>query len=131
MASCTTASPGRRPAPTRPTLLCLHQTPKSGWDYEPLMPVMAADRVIVAPDTPGYGGSDAPPAPVAIEDYAEVMAALMQDLQAKGAAPPGPFDVMGYHTGSLTATQLGLARPERVRRLVLLGLAAFDAEERA
>ena len=116
--------------PTRPTLMCLHQSPKSGWDYEPIMGEMARDRVVIAPDTPGYGGSDAPEAPVDIEDYATVMVSLADDLLAAGVIPPGPIDVLGYHTGSLICTELGRSFPGRVRRLCLLGLAAYDEAER-
>jgi pimeloyl-ACP methyl ester carboxylesterase len=112
--------------PTRPPLLLLHQTPKSGWEYEPIMPGLAADRVVIAPDTPGYGASDPPPAPVTIGDYAAAFARLMDDLGMDGA----PFDVMGTHTGSVTATQMAVAYPGRVRKIILLGLPAYDAKAR-
>jgi len=118
-------------ASANPPLLCLHQTPKSGWDFEPLMPNLGADRVVAAPDTPGYGGSDAPPAPVLIGDYADAMIRFMDDMTAAGVVPAGPFDVIGYHTGSATATDMANRWPERVRRVILLGLAAYDAETRA
>jgi pimeloyl-ACP methyl ester carboxylesterase len=115
----------------KPPLLLLHQTPKSGWEYEPLLRHLGRDRVVIAPDTPGYGASEPPPEPVRIEDYAEVAAQLMQDLAAEGCVPAGVFDVMGMHTGSVTATQLAVAYPDRVRRVVLLGLAAYDDAERS
>ncbi len=89
-----------------PPLLCLHQTPKSGWEYEPIMARLGEGRVVIAPDTPGYGDSDGPDAPTTIEAYAAVMAQLMDDLQASGAIGPGPFDVMGLHTGAVLATEL-------------------------
>ncbi|MFD2137115.1 hypothetical protein ACFSLT_21780 [Novosphingobium resinovorum] len=44
--------------------------------------------------------------------------------------PAGQFDVMGFHTGSIIATQLARSLPERVRRAVVFGLAAFPAEQR-
>jgi pimeloyl-ACP methyl ester carboxylesterase len=121
----------RPEAPTRPPLLLLHQTPKSGWEYEPIMPLLGADRVVIAPDTPGYGASDGPSAPVRIEDYAAAFHALMADLAGQGIVGPGPFDAMGTHTGAISATAMADAAPERVRRLVLVGLAAYDAETRA
>lgn len=116
---------------TAPPLLCLHQTPSSSKDWEPVMPVLGRTRVVIAADTPGYGMSDSPPAPVGIEDFAQVMAQLMSDLAADGIAPAGPFDVMGYHTGSLVATEMARSFPAQVRRLVLFGLAAYSAEIRA
>jgi pimeloyl-ACP methyl ester carboxylesterase len=115
----------------RPPLILLHQTPKSGWEYEPLMPQLGTDRVVIAPDTPGYGASDAPPGPVRIDDYADGFLRLMADLAAAGVVDAGPFDAMGMHTGSLHATQMALAGGDKVRRIILLGLASYDAETRA
>ena len=116
---------------TAPPLLCMHQTPSDGRDWVPVMPALSRNRVVIAADTPGYGMSDSPPEPVLIDDYAEVMAQLMVDLAADDIVPTGPFDVMGFHTGSLIATELARSLPERVRRAVLFGLAAYPAEKRA
>lgn len=117
-------------APSLPPLLLLHQTPKSGIDYEQIMPLLAIDRVVIAPDTPGYGGSDAPPAPPSIEDYADAAMALVDALGEEGILDATSIDVMGYHTGAVTSTHLGVSRPDRIRRLVLLGLAAYDEPTR-
>ncbi|TPG49412.1 alpha/beta fold hydrolase [Sphingomonas glacialis] len=114
-----------------PPLLCLHQTPSNSVDWEPLLPLLGADRVVVAVDTPGYGMSDAPPAPLTIEMLAAVMAEVMAHLTEHGIVPPGPFDLLGQHTGSVIATELARAFPARIRRLVLFGLAAFPPEIRA
>jgi pimeloyl-ACP methyl ester carboxylesterase len=116
---------------TAPPLLMLHQTPKSGWIWEPLFAPLSQNRTLIAPDTPGYGASDAPPEPAAIEDYAGEMLALMDRLAKSGVIASGPFDAIGYHTGSVTATALGVAAPDRVRRLILVSLAAYTADERA
>jgi len=116
---------------TRPPLLCLHQTPSNGGEWEPILPFLAQGRVVIAPDTPGYGMSDSPPAPVSIADFAGVMSRFMADGAAAGLFRPGPYDVMGAHTGSIIATELARSLPQAVRRLVLFGLAAYDADIRA
>lgn len=118
-------APGRRP------LLMLHPTPKSGWIYDPLLEALGGERGVVAPDTPGYGASDPPPAPPSIEDFAQEMLALMQRLADDGRIAPGPFDVMGYHTGSVTAVAMADMAPGRVSHIVLVSLAAYDADVRA
>jgi len=115
----------------RPPLLMLHPTPKSGWIYEPLFAPLVQGRTVIAPDTPGYGASDAPPEPASIEDFAGEMLAMMSQLAADGRMPSGPFDVMGYHTGSVTSVALAHLAPTAVRRLVLVSLAAYSAEVRA
>ncbi len=118
------------PGPQRPLLL-LHPTPKSGWIYEPLMPLLAIGRVVVAADTPGYGASDPPPAPVSIDDFAATMLAAVGRLVDLGRMPAGPVDVLGYHTGSVVAAAMAALAPARVARLVLVSLAAYPPDERA
>ena len=114
--------------PHRPPLLCLHLTPKSGWIFEPLLADLGTDRVAIAPDTPGYGGSDPPPALQLADDYAREFAAIMDALHARIGG--GPFDVLGYHTGSSFALALANLPGARVRRVVLVSLADFSPEER-
>jgi pimeloyl-ACP methyl ester carboxylesterase len=115
---------------TRPPLLCVHQTPSSSAEWDVVMPDLADGRVVIAPDTPGYGMSDPPPSPLGIPDFAKIMFRFMSDMTASGMIAAGPFDVMGYHTGSITATEMARSSTERVRRLVLFGLAAYESEIR-
>jgi pimeloyl-ACP methyl ester carboxylesterase len=115
-----------RPAtPSRPTLICFHMSPMSGRIYERFLAQIGADRVAIAADTPGFGMSDAPPAPPEIADYA---AAMWDALDALGIS--GPVDAMGYHTGSKIAVELALARPDRVRRLILIAAPIMTEAER-
>lgn len=111
-------------------ILCLHQTPSSSADWLPVMERLAKDRAVVALDTPGYGMSDAPPAPVSIEDFAQIADRFMDDLAQDGVIPGGAYHVLGFHTGSLIATELARAFSDRVRRMVLFGLAAYPADQR-
>ncbi|MFT6957791.1 MAG: haloalkane dehalogenase, partial [Halieaceae bacterium] len=58
-----------------PTLLCLHQSPSSSAMYEPLMRLLADEYHLLAPDTPGFGDSDALAGNISnleITDYANV-----------------------------------------------------------
>ena len=73
--------------PRRRPVVCLHQTPTSSLEFEPLMRELAGDRVVVALDTPGYGGSDGPSQPQSIEFYAarcsvEELKAMTEFLKA-------------------------------------------------
>ncbi|GFM29839.1 alpha/beta fold hydrolase [Novosphingobium sp. PY1] len=113
--------------PTRRPLMLFHPTPKSGWIYETIMPLLAAQgRTVIAPDTPGYGASDPPHERPSIEGYAEAMLALADALVAGEC-----LDVAGYHTGSSTAVQMAVAQPERIGKIALFSIAAYDAEARA
>jgi pimeloyl-ACP methyl ester carboxylesterase len=112
-------------APERVPLLLLHMSPNSGRIYDALLPAMGRDRVVVAPDTPGFGESEAPATPPAIEDYATAMAGLVDALGLR------QVDVMGYHTGAITAVVTALARPDLVRRIVMVSCPVFTDEELA
>jgi pimeloyl-ACP methyl ester carboxylesterase len=113
-------------ATARPALVLLHQNPSSTLEYHYLIEAMAADRRVIAFDTPGYGMSDPPPGPLSIEAYA---AAFEDGLEALGLA--GPLDVYGFHTGTFLAVELALANPARIGRLALTGIPNRTPPERA
>lgn len=111
-----------------PPLLLLHQNPASSFEYEPWMTMMAKDRRIVAIDTPGYGQSDGAGRPL---DMTQCAACFAEVLDALGLDGPKGCDLYGFHTGALLATELALAAPHAVRRVVLTGLPMRDPEDRA
>ncbi len=104
-------------------LLLLHQTPLSGRMYRHLIPLLAEHRQVLAPDTPGYGESDLPEALPGIDDYADAIIDLLDDLGINQA------DVFGYHTGSAIAVELAARYPQRVRNVILMSVPLFDVEE--
>ncbi|MDA0676076.1 MAG: alpha/beta hydrolase, partial [Proteobacteria bacterium] len=110
---------GQRP------LVCFHQSPLSGRTFDAVMRAMGGERYIVAPDTPGYGLSDAPPAALSIEDYAKVQSAVIDALDL------GDMDVMGVHTGARIAVEFTRQHRDRVKHVVLVGAAVYTEEERA
>jgi len=96
--------------------------------FDAVLPLLATDRTVIAPDTPGYGASAPPPAQPTLPDYADALAAGLARL---GHGERGrPLDLMGHLTGSLLAVELATSRPRWVRRLVLSRSPAFDAERR-
>ncbi len=80
----------------------------------PLLKLMGMDRSVYAPDLPGYGHSDAPPARPAIADYASAIGDFCTMMRFR------QMDVLGYQTGALVAAELALALPAVVRRVVLM-----------
>lgn len=106
-------------------LCCLHATAYSARSLTPFLQAMARRRRVVAVDTPGYGGSDRPSRPFTIEDYA-----LSID-EALGEAGEGHVDLFGYHTGALIAAELARLRPDRVGRLIMIGVPFLAGAEQA
>ena len=105
-------------------LLCLHPAPSSGLYFSTAMPLLNTDRQVIAPDYPGYGGSDKQAGPLSIADYAAAMLEVIE-----GASLDTPVDVLGFHTGCLVAVEMAHARPDVLRRLVLCDIPYFTAEQ--
>jgi pimeloyl-ACP methyl ester carboxylesterase len=116
----------RRAAPAKPTatpIVMFHMSPNSGAIYEAILAELGKDRIALAPDTPGFGESEAPRAPIEIEDFAATMAKF---IDAQGLKQ---VDIMGYHTGSITCIALALLRPDLVRRVVQISSPVFTDDE--
>jgi len=107
------------------TLVCLHQSPMSSRVFQRFLGAMGRDRSIYAPDTPGYGESDPPPSAPTIADYAGAITDMLQSLRVR------KVDLLGVHTGAAIATELALALPACVRRVVMVGVPLLEEPERA
>jgi pimeloyl-ACP methyl ester carboxylesterase len=79
---------------------------------------------VFAPDTPGYGESDAPTTKPAIADYAGAMLDFLDQMRLR------QVDLLGYHTGAAIAAEMAIARPERIRRVVMVAVPVIGAAER-
>lgn len=111
------ATPARRS--DLPPLVLFHQSPNTSEEFHDLVRMLGRERIAIAIDTPGYGGSDGPAIIPSIEDYA---AAIAEGLRNLGFGPQKPLDVFGYHTGSKIVTELALAEPRMIRHVILSGL---------
>ena len=74
---------------------------------------LAGDRELIAFDAPGTGRSQRPRRPLRMGGLAEVVRALLDELELDRV------DVLGYSWGGGLAQELARRAPERVRRLVL------------
>ncbi len=104
-------------------LYLAHSGPGSSLGLMPLLPDLAASRRVIAPDLLGLGDSE-PHALAApqMADYADDVVALLDALGVDA------IDFYGQHTGAQIGLELALRHPQRVRRLVLDGLALFSDE---
>ncbi len=111
-------------------LYCIHQSPSSSIAMAALVSAMGESRPCAAGDTPGFGDSDPPLQPPEISDYADAHGTIIDALDWAG-----PIDVFGFFTGSKIAVALALARPQQIRRIILLGAPLYSdaelSEERA
>jgi pimeloyl-ACP methyl ester carboxylesterase len=121
------------------TLICLHSREGSSRSFARFLPEIATDRSVYAPDLPGFGESDAAPnlsypgpgypdgghpnagpAGVGHAEAARAVGELAMDLRLR------QIDLLGVRFGAAVALDLASARPELVRRLVLVGAPPMD-----
>jgi pimeloyl-ACP methyl ester carboxylesterase len=83
--------------------------------YERLMALLDDEFFLVAPDTPGFGGTDALPERATIARYAEVLVLALRRLEIDRCV------LFGHHSGASIAAQIAHREPGFVDRLVLSG----------
>ncbi|MEZ5498477.1 MAG: alpha/beta fold hydrolase [Steroidobacteraceae bacterium] len=118
---CSTENSGALPA-----VLLLHQTPFGlvEWvDVQPRLARLGFD--VIAPDNPGFGMSDPPPATVTIADLADNLATFLDTLGLADVA------VAGHHTGAAIAAAFASRHANRVSALVLHGCPLYSLQERS
>lgn len=88
---------------------------------------LALDRQVLAPDLPGHGHSDSPAAGVGTAPAANAadLAPVLDQLAPTAAV------VVGMSLGGLTSIALAAARPDLVRRLVLVDITPGVAGDKA
>jgi pimeloyl-ACP methyl ester carboxylesterase len=101
------------------TLFCLHDGHGSSRDFANLLPEIADVRSAYAPDLPGCGESDPSPNGT-VSEAASAVSDLAKDLRLR------QIDLLGIKAGAAVALELATARPELVRRVVLVGIPTAD-----
>ncbi len=110
-----------------PAAILLHGAPQSSRALAALgAAVAAAGLCAIMPDTPGAGHSDPLPTPnLQIPDLADALAAFADAIGLRR------FALYGTHTGAAIAAAFAARHPARVTALVLDGIPAWTASERA
>lgn len=106
-----------------PTVLLLHGYPSSSRMFDTLMPLLADRYHLVAPDYPGFGLSDAPPADrfaYTFDHLAEVVGKFTDVLELKRYV----LFIQDY--GGPIGLRLALAHPERVAGIVVQNAVASE-----
>jgi pimeloyl-ACP methyl ester carboxylesterase len=100
----------------RPVVM-LHGWPQHWWMWRRMIGPLAESRRVICPDLRGLGWTDAPPGGYDPEILALDMVALLDALEIDE-----PVDLVGHDWGGWTSFVFALRNPERVRRLVALGI---------
>lgn len=114
-----------RKAGRGPILLMAHQSPRSSAEYEPLMRKWGHHFTCIAPDTPGFGHSEALIGNPEIDDYS---AALIEFLDALGIEQTAAY---GFHSGGVILVNTVRLAPHRFTVLAIGAYALWSPEELA
>ena len=98
--------------PLRRPLVLLHDAGLSGRVWDHALPLLAVDRVVLAPDLPAHGDSDGDPLTTTSGHAAAIMR-VADRLELE------QFDLVGDGLGTHVALTLAAMRPARVGRLIL------------
>jgi pimeloyl-ACP methyl ester carboxylesterase len=101
-----------------PPLLFLHAGGGAG-EWHPFHGLLARHFEVIAPDHPGFGGSDDMPEVEGIDDLVYHYLDVLDRLGLERA------NVVGGSLGGWIAAELAVHSPERIERLVLLGAAGL------
>jgi pimeloyl-ACP methyl ester carboxylesterase len=105
-------------------LLCLHDLPGSGRAFTRLLTLAGEDRSVYAPDLPGFGESDGPVARPTLAEYAAALGDFLDSMRLRNIA------VLALRGGAVPGTELALARPNQVSRLVFVSVPLLTESER-
>jgi len=105
---------------TTPVLL-LHGFPHTARAWGDLMPELARDRVVLAPDLKGLGASEAAGRYDVSTVVAELAALVLHEVDA-------PVDLVGHGIGGSLALAFAAVRPDLVRRLVVVSAPRTKAD---
>ncbi|MEN8145264.1 MAG: alpha/beta hydrolase [Gemmatimonadota bacterium] len=106
-----------------PTILLLHGFPTSSHMFRNLMPALAADYHVVAPDYPGYGYSSMPSVDefeYTFDRFAEIIDAFTEQLGL------GSYSIYLQDYGAPVGYRVAASHPERVEALIVQNGNAYD-----
>lgn len=110
-------------SPAKPTVVLLHGFPTSSHMFRNLIPILAKDYHVIAPDFPGYGFSDMPSMQnfdYSFDHLAEITDKFLQKLDVTKYS----LYMMDY--GAPIGFRIAASHPERIQTLIVQNGNAYD-----
>jgi pimeloyl-ACP methyl ester carboxylesterase len=101
--------------PEKPSLLLLHGFPTSSHMFSGLIPILAEDFHLVAPDLPGFGRSALPPRGTFAYTFDNLANVIDRFTEVLGMTQ---FAVYIFDYGAPVGLRLALAHPERITAII-------------
>jgi pimeloyl-ACP methyl ester carboxylesterase len=104
----------------QPAVLLLHGFPSSAHTFRDIMPALAADAWLIAPDLPGFGASDVLPT----TSFAALAAAVKELLEHLAV---GPRYIYLHDFGAPVGLELAMRAPDKVLGLIIQNANAHES----
>ncbi|MFE3058093.1 alpha/beta fold hydrolase [Nocardia sp. NPDC059239] len=101
--------------PGRPKLLLLHGFPTSSHMFRDLIPLLADDLHLIAPDLPGFGGSDMPPREQFAYTFDHIAEVIDRFTEVVGF---DRYALYVFDYGAPTGFRLAVEHPDRITAIV-------------
>ena len=102
-------------ASTSPTILLLHGFPSSSHQFRNLIPILAPNYRVIAPDLPAYGFTTVP------DKYEYTFANLTTTIDtflAELPNPPSKYSIYVFDYGAPTGFRLAIKNPEKIQAII-------------
>lgn len=103
-----------------PPIVFVHGLSGSWPNWLEQLPAFASDHRVIAMDLPGFGHSPMPTERITISLYARILDELLERLGVSAAT------LVGNSMGGFVSSELAIAFPQRVERLVLVSAAGIS-----
>jgi pimeloyl-ACP methyl ester carboxylesterase len=101
--------------PSAPVILLLHGFPASSFMFRELIPRLASDYRVIAPDLPGFGFTEVPAERKYVYSFDGLASTMDAFTQALGI---NRYAIYVFDYGAPTGLRLAMAHPERVSAIV-------------
>lgn len=98
-----------------PVLLLLHGYPTSSFMFRKLIPILAEEYHVIAPDLPGFGFSESPDPAVYSYTFDNLAAAMQAFIDTLGLKR---FALYVFDYGAPTGYRLAMANPEKITGII-------------
>lgn len=102
-------------SPTKPTLLLLHGFPTASHMFRDLIPLLADEFHLVAPDMPGFGQSDMPPREAFGYSFDTLAGAMHRFTEVIGLER---FAIYIFDYGAPVGLRIAAAHPEKITAII-------------
>lgn len=110
--------------PTKPTIVLLHGFPSSSHQYRNLLRMLGDDYHLIAPDYPGFGASDFPPASEYVYSFDNISMTVEKFLDQRGIKK---FSLFIQDYGAPVGMRIAARHPDRIESLIVQNGNIYEA----